>query len=210
MNNNGCSTCGLRHQCICKLRPNLTPNWRLVLLTHPNEFRRDTNTGQLLATSMEHCEVMEWHRKEPPAQLVKYISDPTLKPVVLFPNETSQLLDTNTHVVDDKTWLFILLDGTWQEAKKMHNRSNWLQALPHCHLAIAEASSYQLRRNQKQGNLCTCEVGIHLLKATHNPKAADSLNEFFQHYLQVFQADKSGHLWQSSKDGAFSSSGSPK
>jgi len=209
MQQHGCKVCGLHHQCLCSVRPHFKPDWRLVLLTHPNEFRRDTNTGKLLATSIENCEVMEWQRSEPPAQLLSDLASGHYRPAVLFPSESSQPLSSPPLGDDPRPWLFILLDGTWQEAKKMHNRSSWLKALPHYHLQVEGRSDYSLRRNQQPGHLCSCEVGAALLRETHYQTQAEQLEHFFQLYLNVFQADKSGHVWHSLAE-ARSSSGSPK
>ena len=89
--------------------------------------------------------------------------------------------------------LFIILDGTWQEAKKMLNKSSWLQAVPQVHLDITSESSYTLRRNQDSGHLCTCEVGIELLKSLGESEPAKLIDDYYQHYLKVFHADKCGH-----------------
>ena len=96
-------------------------------------------------------------------------------------------------VAGDRKPLFIILDGTWQEAKKILNKSVWLQAIPQAHLNITSESSYTLRRNQDSGHLCTCEVGVELLKALGEEEQARQIDDYFQHYLKVFQADKCGH-----------------
>ena len=52
-----CRGCGLTFNCVCDSLPSLVADWDLVLLTHPNETRRETNTGQWLRKSLAQCQV---------------------------------------------------------------------------------------------------------------------------------------------------------
>lgn len=75
----------------------------------------------------------------------------------------------------------------------MIRRSPWLATLPRLELTPTINSTYALRRNQKQGNLCTCEAGITLLEAAGFPQDAEQLQHYFNHFIDVFHAEKSGH-----------------
>ncbi|PMM65602.1 tRNA-uridine aminocarboxypropyltransferase [Vibrio splendidus] len=193
-NQQACSSCGFTHQCICHLIPSIESQTDLVLLTHENELSRDTNTGKLLQQSLQQCQPFVWQRKTPPAELMALLEDKTRQPFLLFPSDTS--IECQQAVMTkamSRKPLFIILDGTWQEAKKMLNKSIWLQSIPQVHLNITSESSYTLRRNQDSGHLCTCEVGVELLKALGEDEQAQQIDDYFQHYLKVFQADKCGH-----------------
>ncbi|MEF1296335.1 tRNA-uridine aminocarboxypropyltransferase, partial [Vibrio parahaemolyticus] len=89
--------------------------------------------------------------------------------------------------------LYIILDATWQEARKMINKSRWLEGIPTMGLSVLADSQYQLRRNQQQGNLCTFEVAAHLLGQLGEQDNQQQMHTFFAHYLVLFQAEKSGH-----------------
>ncbi|MDD1826651.1 DTW domain-containing protein [Photobacterium sp. ZSDE20] len=194
-NQQTCSGCGFTHQCICHRIPSTDSQIHVVLLTHENELSRDTNTGKLLQQSLEQCESFVWQRKTPPAELMTLLEDETRQPFLLFPSDESvECQQAVLNKANDREPLFIILDGTWQEAKKMLNKSPWLQAIPQIHLDITSESSYTLRRNQDSGHLCTCEVGVELLKALGEKEPARLINDYYQYYLKVFQADKSGHV----------------
>ncbi|MCF7355448.1 DTW domain-containing protein [Vibrio sp. CK2-1] len=187
-----CPRCGLRYQCICTHRPILDSTTQIALLTHPNETQRATNTGKLLTHSLSNCQVHIWDRVNPPAELVKQITEQPS--YLLFPSEeaieVSELqASINTHESRNSP-LFIILDGTWQEAKKMLNKSPWLQALPKVMLSSEQTSNYRLRRNQEAGNLCTCEVGISLLQQREPHKDFSSLQQYFELFLKVYEADR--------------------
>lgn len=193
-NQQACSGCGFTHQCICHLIPNVEGQTDLVLLTHENELSRDTNTGKLLQQSLKQCESFVWQRKTPPADLIALLEDETRQPFLLFPSEESmECQQAVLNEASNQKPLFIILDGTWQEAKKMLNKSPWLKTIPQVHLDITSESSYTLRRNQDSGHLCTCEVGVELLKALGEEEPARLIDDYYQHYLKVFQADKCGH-----------------
>ncbi|CCN35286.1 putative DTW domain protein [Vibrio nigripulchritudo SFn27] len=193
--NSACSQCHLTWNCVCDALPSIHTGWRLVLLTHPNEFRRETNTGQWLEKSFQHCDIVEWNRVTPPESLCSLLGDPLVEVFLLFPGENSHPLTPSSFEDNGKHKVFIILDGTWQEAKKMYNRSPWLKALPHWNLKMSGESCYSLRRNQTSGHFCTLEVGIQLLSLSNNSKN-EPLRRFFEHYLNVYQAEKSGHQWK--------------
>lgn len=189
-----CPRCGLRYQCICSLAPVLDADWHLALLIHPNELKRETNSGKLLSQTLNHCQNHIWQRTAPPQALLAQINSGDYRPLLLFPGQESCVLTADIAAErDHRPLLFILLDATWQEARKMVNRSPWLQNLPRVRLASTSESRYALRRNQQPGNLCSCEVGIELLSLFNPPQDSIALNTYFQHYLNVFNADKSGH-----------------
>ncbi|WP_345843656.1 tRNA-uridine aminocarboxypropyltransferase [Shewanella algae] len=51
----------------------------------------------------------------------------------------------------------VVLDATWQEAGKMYRQSPYLQSLARVELQAEQGSAFRLRRNQRQGGLCTLE-----------------------------------------------------
>lgn len=190
-----CPKCGLRFQCLCEVIPQLNSNISLALLMHPNELDRDTNTGKLLTQTLVNCHSYVWSRKQPDKKFLKLINDPDTTPLILFPGKESIEISEHLHKrSSNNKLLFILLDSTWQEATKMMNKSSWLKDIPKVHLNVKQTSKYLLRKNQQAGHLCTCEVGIELLTILNEQEDAKKLTQFFDHYLSVFKADKSGHL----------------
>ncbi len=190
-----CPDCGFRFNCICSMVPKLTSEQSLMLLMHPNELSRDTNTGKLLQQCQLNVEHAIWDRKQPSQALVERLAAPSLYPVLLFPGENSLTLAQVTQQSQQQSRkpLFIILDATWQEASKMINKSRWLEGVPMMELSTQGDSEYQLRRNQQQGNLCTFEVAAQLLGQLGEKNNQQQMQSFFARYLATFQADKSGH-----------------
>lgn len=192
-----CTNCGLQHQCLCDRIPQLRSQLQLSLLMHENEYQRDTNTGRWLRAAVPGCQDFGWSRVEPSPSLQQRIADPNLYSVLVYPDEQSlspqQVLHQARHAAQQPH--FIVLDGTWQEAKKMVRKSPWLDTLPSMQLMPQQQSAYQLRRNQSDGHLCTLEVGCELLQMLDEADNATQLIRFFTEFMQVYQADKSGHRW---------------
>lgn len=192
-----CPHCLLVHQCVCQQVPQLTSALQLSLLMHDNERSRDTNTGRWLTAALPDCQAFSWSRVEPNAALKARIADPSHYSVLVYPGEPSLHVEdalAQARALHRKPH-FILLDGTWQEAKKMERKSPWLKDLPRVTLSPQQLSQYRLRRNQSDGHLCTLEVGCELLRALDEAPQADALAAFFAQFMAIFQADKSGHRW---------------
>lgn len=190
-----CSGCLLSHNCVCEYLPSVSAPFHIALLMHENEQQRETNTGRWLLKAVQPTSEHVWQRKLPCSKLIKLIEDQDYQPLLVFPSEESQPLEHMAQLASQqrKTPLFIVLDGTWQEAKKMLRKSPWLSELSAVHLTPQSASSYQLRRNQDTGNLCTLEVGAEIIHALGQEHQAEQLRTFLSHYMQAFHADKSGH-----------------
>jgi DTW domain-containing protein YfiP len=85
--------------------------------------------------------------------------------------------------------LFILLDATWPEARKMFRKSPYLNHLPVLSLNPEQVSRYQLRRSRRDDHFCTSEVASLCLELAGEPHAAETLQAYLDvythHYLQA-------------------------
>ena len=68
---------------------------------------------------------------------------------------------------------------TWQEARKIFNKSPYLKNLPRAQIKPRQASQYQLRRNQPEGGLCTAECVVEILIAKNHIDIAGRLDAAF-------------------------------
>ena len=74
----------------------------------------------------------------------------------------------------------VILDATWQEARKMFNRSSYLNQAERVSLDISKPSEFKLRRNQIEGGLSTVECVIELLRLDNNIQTAILLEDAFR------------------------------
>lgn len=145
---------------------------KIFLLTHERELLRPSNTG-VLAQSIapEIVERIIWARNTPDPALLDAINHENT--VLLYPVD-----DTDAAPIEFFENI-ILLDSTWQEARKMFNKSPYLQSLPRAHIKPRQISRYQLRRNQPEGGLCTTECVVEILIAKNHHDVAERLDAAF-------------------------------
>jgi hypothetical protein len=86
--------------------------------------------------------------------------------------------------------LFVLLDATWPEARKMFRKSPMLDAYPVLSFTPEQASRYRLRRSKRTDLWCTSEVAAMCLSLMDDPRdqlAAQALqlqlDVYTQHHL---------------------------
>lgn len=147
---------------------------KIFLLTHERELLRATNTGALAASLVpEMVERVVWQRNAPSSILLEAIRGE--KTVLLYPLEDEATEASPITEFEN----IILLDATWQEARKIFNRSPYLQNLPRAQLQPQLTSQYQLRRNQLDGGLCTAECVVEILKLKNCGDSAERLETAF-------------------------------
>jgi len=179
--------------CICALRPKVSTRAGMCLLMADIEPLKPSNTGWLIADVVTDTFAFGWARTEVAPDLLPLLNDPQWQPYVVFPREfadDARVVHEVTHIANKRP-LFILLDGTWDEARKMFRKSPYLQNFPVLSLQPEHLSRYKLRRAQSEAHLCTAEVGALCLALANDTQAAAALNAYFEvfteHYLKAKQ-----------------------
>jgi len=193
-----CAGCRLvPSHCMCALRPSVRTRAGVCLLMADIEPLKPSNTGWLIADIVADTFAFGWARTETDPALLALLSDPQWQPYVVFPGEYalpervvhSVELPDNPGAAADKRPLFILLDGTWAEARKMFGRSPYLDHLPVLSLQPDQISRYKLRRSRRDDHFCTSEVAAQCLKLAGEHVAEQTLaaylDVFTHHYLQA-------------------------
>ncbi|MDT3280787.1 tRNA-uridine aminocarboxypropyltransferase [Shewanella sp. SP2S1-2] len=179
---------------------------QIILLTHERELSRKTNTGQLaLAAFPEEVKSIVWSRTAPDNDLVAMLASQQAK--LLFPasdTEPAVPIDQNAldtvlaePVLSNAQMLLapahsslittqrmpsqvVILDATWQEARKMLRQSPYLKTAARVSLPpLMPESAFILRRNQQEGGLCTAECIIALWRQCGRAEQATLLASLF-------------------------------
>ena len=160
---------------------------QIILLTHERELDRATNTGRLaLEVCTQDADVslrrIVWQRTEPDRELQAMLKKPGVG--LLYPNSEVQGREVGEAALGgDECETFILLDGTWQEARKIYNRSPYLHSAPRIDLPLDAPSRFTLRRNQREGCLCTAECVMEILQHKGMSETAQRLQQRFTAFL---------------------------
>ena len=152
---------------------------KFILLTHERELSKGTNTGRLVKQVLgDDVEIIIWQRKEPDSRLVSLLENK--QAALLFPNLESEPSSQNSKCFD----YLVILDSTWQQARKMFNRSPYLNQAEKVSLSISKPSEFILRRNQITGGLSTAECVIEVLKQLGSMRSMEQLLAEFIYFNQ--------------------------
>lgn len=183
--------------CLCALRPLRATRAGVCLLMADIEPLKPSNTGWLVADVVPDTFAFGWARTEVDPALLALLADPQWQPYVVFPGEFVSPERVVAQVQPPpsgdgelgKRPLFILLDATWPEARKMFRKSPYLDALPVLSLQSDEISRYRLRRSTRSDHFCTAEVAALCLALAGEAQASAVLEAwldvFTHHYLQA-------------------------
>ena len=194
-----CAGCRLvPSHCICSLRPEVPTRAGICLLMADIEPLKPSNTGWLIADMVADTFAFGWARTETDPALLALLADPRWQPLVVFPGEfvlpqrvVHTVAHDNAQSATARRPLFILLDATWAEARKMFRKSPYLDHLPVLSLEPAQMSRYLLRRSRRDDHFCTSEVAALCLELAGEMHAAHTLQAYLDlythHYLRAKQ-----------------------
>lgn len=188
-----CEQCLIaKHYCICEGVEQAQCDAAVCLLMYHNESFKPSNTGRLIAEIIPNNFAFKWDRTEPDEALLSLISDPQYQPMVVFPAEDVEegRAVTQVNIQSGKKPLFIFLDGTWREAKKMIRKSPYLDELPVLSITAEKLSDYRLRVAPHAHQLGTAEVGILVLALAGEVDAAEKLEEHFIKFRDAYLMGK--------------------
>ena len=197
-----CEGCRLvASRCVCALRPQIEVHAGVCLIMGDIEALKPSNTGWLIADLVPDTFAFGWARTSVDPALPALLADPQWQPYLVFPGEyveprrvVTGLIPSPSGTRQDasgpaKRPLFVLLDGTWSEARKMFRKSPYLDSLPVLSLHPEQVSTYRLRRSTHEHHFCTAEVAALCLALAGEARAAEALTAWFDvfsaHYLSA-------------------------
>lgn len=178
--------------CMCCVRPAVHTRAGVCLLMADTEPLKPSNTGWLIADVVPDTFAFGWARTEVDPALLALLADPQWQPLVVFPGEfvaPERMARSVPAHGTGKRPLFILLDATWPEARKMFRKSPYLNDFPVLSLNPEQVSRYVLRRSRRQDHFCTSEVAALCLEMAGEALVANTLQAYLEvfthHYLQA-------------------------
>nr|WP_299243342.1 DTW domain-containing protein [uncultured Halomonas sp.] len=196
-----CETCRLPAlNCLCPYRVTGQSDARFWLLTHPLEHNKPTNTGRLIGDILDTTEIFTWYRTAPDTALLDYLDDPRFAPFVIFPDDQPDYAErvVSIEAVSDakqegRIPVFIILDGTWRQARRIFRKSPYLEHLPVLPLHTNRLTRYHLRKPTSASHLCTAEVAAELLRQSGDVDAAGLLDDYFDAFNDSYAASRRHH-----------------
>ncbi|MBB3191436.1 tRNA-uridine aminocarboxypropyltransferase [Halomonas cerina] len=193
-----CAGCHLPAlNCLCPYRVQAESHARVWLLTHPLEHHKPTNTGRLIRDVLPDTEVFTWYRTAPDARLLTLLDDARYAPFVIFPDDHEDYVHRVVGMdavaerqEEGRIPVFIILDGTWRQARRIFRKSPYLADLPVLPLTTERLTRYRLRKPASAAHLCTAEVAVELLRQAGDVVAAEVLDDTFDAFNDSYAASR--------------------
>ena len=206
-----CGLCQLaKNFCICPFAPKkeqIKTQSGFLLLMYDTEVLKPSNTGKLIADLIPDTFAFLWSRTEENKALLAVLNDEKWQPFVVFPKEYAdedrEVLTNQVACKNGKRPLFIMLDGSWREAKKMFRKSPYLDPFPmvsfdaksafetkldaiNCS-PVGKDARYTIRKTTLEYQFSTAEVGARVLDMLGEHENAHLLDLWFDVFNFQYQ-----------------------
>ena len=154
--------------CFCDKVQAFSSDARFALIVHPYEAKSTVGTAWIMRRSISN---LKWFRSkgrdlDTDPEFLAMIHSPEVVPFLLFPGKNS----LNLNHASDEEWrqrvpqswkpLFIVIDGTWTQAKQMLRESALLRSLPSASFETTQLSEYGFKKQPDPHCLSSVE-GVH-------------------------------------------------
>lgn len=212
-----CPLCQLAKQyCICDIAPSneeVNTTAGFLLLMYDTEVLKPSNTGKLIADLIPDTFAFLWSRTQENLALLAVLEDEKWFPMVVFPKEYAdndrQVFNNKVECPEGKRPLFIMLDGSWREAKKMFRKSPYLNKFPMVSFdakaafeqgdnssnssenvplsPVGSDSRYTVRKTALEHQFSTAEVAARVLDMYGEPNNGHLLDLWFDVFNYQYQ-----------------------
>lgn len=182
--------------CICSYRTGSNSKAAFLMIMHDAEVLKPSNTARLIADVIPDTFAYLWSRTDPDSEMLALINNSNYQPFVVFPKQYASEMQVVYEqqlpltLLNEKTPLFILLDGSWREAKKMFRKSEYLANLPVLSFSPSanknEDDGY-IREAKGENQLATAQVAAKVLGLFGEPKIEQHLSLWFDVFNYQYQ-----------------------
>ena len=145
---------------------------RIVLLTHPKEYRRQkTGTGRIACLNLANSEIIPGLALDDHPRVRRLVDDPSNRCFLLYPSPSA--LDLSSSDAESlavgglrqKSIVVFLIDSTWACSHAVLRESPRLASLPRLGIEPLEPSRWRIKRQPRADCLSTIEAIHELLCA---------------------------------------------
>ncbi len=150
-----CAGCGLTEAlCLCaSLLPNAVRT-RVIVIAHRNEVHKTTNTGKLAVRMLEGAALRV---RGDGREVAPSVEERAARRLVLYPAPDARVIE-HGDLRSGEPLVLVVPDGSWPQARKIARRDPLAEGAEHVTLPPGAPSRYGLRRNPREGGLCTLEA----------------------------------------------------
>jgi DTW domain-containing protein YfiP len=176
-----CAACRKdRELCLCGTITPVACPAQLVVYQHPTEVWRPFNTAFLITQKYRDAQLLVRGDPVAEARLAALLEDPQIDAYLLFPSAHAREVSGIPH----RRQMYVLLDGSWQQARRMRRRNELLLRLPVVSLVPAQPSVYRVRKQSEAHHLCTAEAAALLVGRLRGLTGPDpALQSLFEDWI---------------------------
>lgn len=156
---------------MCADVPVVPTRTRIVIVRHLAEAHRSSNTARLAHLALPNSEIVDHAIKDEPIGAARLGGPGTW---LLFPEG-----EPRTRAPEPPPERLIILDATWQQARRMRQRLPGLRGLPVLRLPDLAAPRERMRASPGHGLVSTIEAIARALRLLEGDAPAEALERLF-------------------------------
>ena len=186
-----CYTCfRAKKNCLCGSVKPFATRMRFVILMHTKEAKKQkTGTARLAKLCLKNAELLIGTDFTRDQRVNALLGDNSYSPFVLYPGPkavTFKTLGGELSGAEGKTLLVFVIDGTWECARRLLNRSKNIRALPRLSFSRGYTSRFAIKKQPMEHCVSTIEA-LYYLCGEAEEAGYENLNGQSENLMDVFQ-----------------------
>lgn len=181
--NSHCPRCYQRREiCICPILPTVTTRVEFLILRHIYEAQRPSNTGRLIALTMPNSRIIPCGGGTRIG--LSPIDDEFLRTPgtrLLWPDGTGTQPDVSELTPPVRV---VVIDATWQQARRLYRRVPVLHALPRLILPAPIRCRDRLREQHRSDGMSTLEAVAAAVAKLEGSETAKPLEKLYDELVR--------------------------
>jgi DTW domain-containing protein YfiP len=178
--------------CYCQYIQKFDSKIEFIILIHPIEMKRRIATGRMSYLTLENSQLIMGQDYTHNTQLNQILSDPQRHCVMLYPGTHSKNLsnmscsEKSSLVPSEKKLTVLVIDGTWNTARKTVHLSKNLKVLPRISFSTQRVSQFRVRKQPHSFCFSTIEAIHYTIELLGETQGFDIATRTHDRLLYVF------------------------
>jgi len=173
----------LQPLCLCGSIERIAARTHVICVLHKMEQFKTTNTGHLLAMTLQGAECRVRAEREHDLDTSDF-NEPSRRTLVLFPSDDARVITSELLAEDDRPVRLIVPDATWKQARRIFRKVDALKQAERVLLPPTNVSNYRLRKHARVGGLCTYEAITEALCVIEGEQLREPLERLFTLFVE--------------------------
>ncbi|MEA3513382.1 MAG: tRNA-uridine aminocarboxypropyltransferase [Campylobacterota bacterium] len=173
--------------CMCKYINRFYTETLFVILMHPKEFRKTKNgTGHFTHLSLTNSKMFIGIDFTNNKEINNILDDNSLNCYLLYPDNNSVKLNTQTIAKDNKKNVIFIIDSTWPCSRKILALSKNIKNLPKVSFEHTKLSEFKIKTQPNKFCLSTIESTLCILELLNQHKIENIESKYLDSFLLPF------------------------